>query len=56
MVMFLYREDYYDESFQDKETGISEVECNVAKNRDGIVGMVRLNFHKFTQKFTSKVL
>lgn len=56
MVMFLYREDYYDESLQDKETGISEVECNVAKNRDGMVGMVPLNFHKFTQKFTSKVL
>lgn len=55
MVMFLYREDYYDESLQDKETGISEVECNVAKNRDGMVGMVPLNFHKFTQKFTSKV-
>lgn len=56
MVMFLYREDYYDESLQDKETGISEVECNVAKNRDGVVGMVPLNFHKFTQKFTSKVI
>ena len=55
MVLFLYREDYYDESLQDKETGISEVECNVAKNRDGMVGMVPLNFHKFTQKFTSKV-
>lgn len=56
MVMFLYREDYYDEMLQDKETGISEVECNVAKNRDGVVGMVPLNFHKFTQKFTSKVI
>lgn len=56
MVMFLYREDYYDEMLQDKETGISEVECNIAKNRDGIVGMVPLNFHKFTQKFTSKVI
>ena len=56
MVLFLYREDYYDESLQDKETGISEVECNVAKNRDGMVGMVPLNFHKFTQKFTSKVI
>lgn len=56
MVMFLYREDYYDEMLQDKETGISEVECNVAKNRDGVVGMVPLDFHKFTQKFTSKVI
>ena len=56
MVMFLYREDYYDEMLQDKETGISEVECNVAKNRDGVVGMVPLKFHKFTQKFTSKVI
>lgn len=56
MVMFLYREDYYDEMLQDKETGISEVECNVAKNRDGVVGMVPLDFHKFTQKFTSKVM
>lgn len=56
MVLFLYREDYYDESLQDKETGIPEVECNVAKNRDGMVGMVPLNFHKFTQKFTSKVI
>lgn len=56
MVMFLYREDYYDEMLQDKETGISEVECNVAKNRDGVVGMIPLKFHKFTQKFTSKVI
>ena len=56
MVIFLYREDYYDEMLQDKETGVSEVECNVAKNRDGVVGMVPLNFHKFTQKFTSKVI
>lgn len=56
MVMFLYREDYYDEMLQDKETGISEVECNVAKNRDGVFGMVPLDFHKFTQKFTSKVM
>lgn len=56
MVMFLYREDYYDEMLQDKETGISEVECNIAKNRDGVVGTVNLNFHKFTQKFTSKVI
>ena len=54
MVMFLYREDYYDEMLQDRETGISEVECNVAKNRDGVVGTVNLNFHKFTQKFTSR--
>lgn len=56
MVMFLYRDDYYDTSLQDDETGISEVECNVAKNRDGAVGTVLLNFHKFTQKFTSKVI
>lgn len=56
MVMFLYRDDYYDTSLQDDETGISEVECNVAKNRDGSVGTVLLNFHKFTQKFTSKVI
>lgn len=56
MVMFLYRDDYYDVSLQDDETGISEVECNVAKNRDGSVGTVLLNFHKFTQKFTSKVI
>lgn len=56
MVMFLYREDYYDEMLQDRETGISEVECNVAKNRDGVVGMIPLKFHKFTQKFTSKVI
>ena len=56
MVIFLYREDYYDEMLQDKETGVSEVECNFAKNRDGVVGMVPLNFHKFTQKFTSKVI
>lgn len=56
MVMFLYRDDYYDVSLQDDETGISEIELNVAKNRDGSVGTVLLNFHKFTQKFTSKVI
>lgn len=56
MVMFLYREDYYDTTLQDDATGISEIELNVAKNRDGSVGTVLLNFHKFTQKYTSKVI
>ncbi|WNM55281.1 hypothetical protein CoNPh27_CDS0015 [Staphylococcus phage S-CoN_Ph27] len=56
MVMFLYREDYYDTTLQDDTTGISEIELNVAKNRDGSVGTVLLNFHKFTQKYTSKVI
>lgn len=55
MVLFLYREDYYDETLQDKNTGISKVECNVAKNRDGSVGMVEIDFHKFTQKFASSL-
>lgn len=51
MIMFLYRDDYYDHDERDEENGISEVECIVAKNRDGQTGTVLFNYFKPTQKF-----
>lgn len=51
MIMFLYRDDYYDRDEIDEENGISEVECIIAKNRDGQTGTVLFNYFRPTQKF-----
>lgn len=54
MVIFLYRDDYYNENTQDK--GITEV--IIGKQRNGPVGTVKLKyFHEYTkfENFTSKV-
>lgn len=54
MVMFLYRDDYYNEDSPDK--GITEV--IIGKQRNGPVGTVKLKFfHELTrfENFTSKV-
>lgn len=48
VVMFMYRDDYYNPD--SKEPGT--VEVIVAKNREGAVGVARLGFEKRTQKFT----
>lgn len=54
MVFMLHREDYYDREKADEVTGISELECIIAKNRNGATGIATLNFHKKIQRFVNQ--
>ncbi|PKE55492.1 DnaB-like helicase C-terminal domain-containing protein [Macrococcoides caseolyticum] len=54
MVFMLHREDYYDRKKADEATGISELECIIAKNRNGATGIATLNFHKKIQRFVNQ--
>lgn len=47
IIMFLYRDEYYNPDT--KDPGVTEV--IVAKNRDGAVGVCKLSFNKRTQAF-----
>lgn len=49
-VLFLYRDEYYDENTEDK--GVTE--CIVGKNRHGEVGTVKLQFVPQYQTFTDR--
>ena len=49
IVMFLYREDYYNPETENKNI----TELIVAKHRNGPVGTVNLFFHKQFTKFVS---
>ncbi len=49
IVMFLYREDYYDAETENKN--ITDV--IIAKHRNGPIGSIRLYFHKEFTKFTN---
>ena len=54
MVMFLYRDDYYNEDSEDK--GLTEV--IIGKQRNGQVGTIKLRFfHEYTkfENFTSRI-
>lgn len=54
MVMFLYRDDYYNEESEDK--GLTEV--IIGKQRNGPVGTIKLRFfHEYTrfENFTSRI-
>lgn len=51
MIMMLYREDYYDREVVDVLSGKSEVEVNIAKNKDGETGVIKLDFYKKIQRF-----
>ena len=51
MIFFLYREDYYDRTLQDDDTGRSDIEFIISKNKDGQTGTVDLEFYKKTQRF-----
>ncbi|MGV3110809.1 DnaB helicase C-terminal domain-containing protein [Staphylococcus pettenkoferi] len=51
MIFFLYREDYYDKDLVDNDTGKSDIEFIIAKNKDGETGTVDLEFYKKTQRF-----
>ncbi|UXR72338.1 DnaB helicase C-terminal domain-containing protein [Staphylococcus sp. IVB6240] len=50
MIFMLYRDDYYnrDEVHEDDK---SELEVNVAKNKDGSTGVVKFEYYKSTQRF-----
>lgn len=49
VIMFVYRDDYYDSNSQYK--GMAEI--NVAKNRNGATGAVMVNFEKERTLFTN---
>ncbi|OIS56059.1 damage-inducible protein [Staphylococcus equorum] len=51
MIFLLYREDYYDKELIDNETGKSDIEFIIAKNKDGETGTVDLEFYKKSQRF-----
>ncbi|MEJ7537186.1 DnaB helicase C-terminal domain-containing protein [Staphylococcus hominis] len=51
MIFMLYRDDYYNRELADNDTGKSDIELNVAKNKDGETGVVELQFFKKTQRF-----
>lgn len=52
LVMMLYRDDYYNDDMVE-ESGHSEVECNVAKNKDGDRGVIKFDYYKQVQRFFS---
>jgi replicative DNA helicase len=49
LIMMLYRDEYYNPNTTDK--GVAEL--NVAKNRNGPVGMIKLNFEPNSVRFTN---
>ena len=55
VVMFIYREDYYKQPDQDSansaEGAASEAEIIIAKQRNGPLGRVKVNFHKAYASF-----
>ncbi|WP_204206110.1 DnaB helicase C-terminal domain-containing protein [Mammaliicoccus sciuri] len=51
VIMLLYRDDYYNLPEVPDAFGKSEIECIVAKNKDGQVGTVKLDFYKPIQRF-----
>ncbi|UXR56815.1 DnaB helicase C-terminal domain-containing protein [Staphylococcus schleiferi] len=50
-IFMLYRDDYYDRDLVDNQTGKSDIEVNVVKNKDGETGVVEMEFYKKTQRF-----
>lgn len=53
LVVFLYREDYYDLEKAQKENKENICEIIIAKHRNGPIGTVELYFHKEFSRFTS---
>jgi replicative DNA helicase len=52
VVIFLYREDYYEEpEGEDKGPSISETEVIIGKQRNGPLGSFKLSFHKSYASF-----
>ncbi len=55
LVMFLYREDYYEKKELDEQANTVEVELILAKHRNGPTGTVKLIFEKDINAFYSAV-
>jgi replicative DNA helicase len=54
VVLLMYREDYYKKGKEKEQQGIVPVEIEVAKNRNGALTTVVLNFDKKTNRFNPK--
>ena len=52
IISFLYRDDYYNPPEIPDTLGKSEVECIIAKNKDGATGTTKFDFYKKVQRFT----
>ncbi|WP_238615138.1 DnaB helicase C-terminal domain-containing protein [Staphylococcus felis] len=50
-IFMLYRDDYYNRDLVDNQTGKSDIEVNVVKNKDGETGVINLEFYKKSQRF-----
>ncbi|HEV2359343.1 MAG TPA: replicative DNA helicase [bacterium] len=53
LVVFLYREDYYDQEKAQKENKENICELIIAKHRNGPIGTVELYFHKEHSRFAN---
>jgi len=53
LVVFLYREDYYDQEKAQKENKANICELIIAKHRNGPIGTVELYFHKEYSRFAN---
>jgi replicative DNA helicase len=53
LVVFLYREDYYDQERAQKENKENICELIIAKHRNGPIGTVELYFHKEYSRFAN---
>jgi len=53
LVVFLYREDYYDQEKAQKENKENICELIIAKHRNGPIGTVELYFHKEYSRFAN---
>ncbi|WP_414054644.1 replicative DNA helicase [Macrococcus equi] len=51
MIFLLYREDYYNKPIEVNTFSKSEIECIIAKNKDGATGTALLDFYKSVQGF-----
>ncbi|WP_334331052.1 replicative DNA helicase [Candidatus Phytoplasma prunorum] len=54
VVIFLYREDYYDKKTP-KKTFLGEMELIIAKNRHGMTGIKKIDFDFTTFSFSEKI-
>ncbi len=54
VVMFLSRDDFYDDNLGDNNSSLSEVSLQLAKNRFGSSGEIKLNYYKSTQIMQEK--
>ena len=52
IVMFLYRENYYDKDKEAQEQ-IEVVDLSLAKHRNGAIGRIQLAFEKGVSRFTN---